>query len=216
MNWSSAVDDTLVVLAHARKVANYARDLGLIRVQLPHRPHGHHIGAVIADAVLQAGVNYRTVVLPRVEAILHEYPDARCLDGVERVITSGHLVDFLRWRHPVKLERFTDLIYLLYKQNVQCVPKLREMLFCPGFRNQLRSLHGIGPKTVDYMACLVGIDNIAVDRHIRRFARRSGVEIEDYDTLQVIFSYAADLLALPRRDFDLWVWMKISGSSKSE
>jgi endonuclease III len=33
-------------------------------------------------------------------------------------------------------------------------------------RQILLGLQGIGPKTCDYLGCLVGIDCIAIDRHI--------------------------------------------------
>jgi hypothetical protein len=36
-------------------------------------PYGH-MGATLTDAVLQSGISYETVVLPRVERILRDYP----------------------------------------------------------------------------------------------------------------------------------------------
>lgn len=58
------------------------------------------------------------------------------------------------------------------------------------------------------MACLVGIDSIAVDRHVRAFARSVGVENDDYHFLRKSFCCAADLLSLPRREFDAWLWRR--------
>jgi endonuclease III len=77
-------------------------------------------------------------------------------------------------------------------------------------RDHLLSLHGIGPKTYDYLCCLVGIDCIAVDRHVRTFANEAGVAITDYDQLKSVVSYAADLLGMSRRDFDAWIWRTVS------
>jgi endonuclease III-like uncharacterized protein len=77
-------------------------------------------------------------------------------------------------------------------------------------RENLLSLQGIGPKTYDYLCCLVGIDCIAVDRHVRTFANEAGVYINDYDRLKSVVSYAADLLGMTRRDFDAWIWKTIS------
>ena len=74
------------------------------------------------------------------------------------------------------------------------------------FRGELLGLLGVGRKTIDYMACLVGLDSLAVDRHVRTFANRSGIESTDYETLKRTFCFAADLLKSSRRQFDAWVW----------
>lgn len=56
--------------------------------------------------------------------------------------------------------------------------------------------------------CLVGMDSVAVDRHIRTFAKRVGVMEDDYDFLKTVFCYATDLLSVSRREFDVWVWQR--------
>jgi hypothetical protein len=63
------------------------------------------------------------------------------------------------------------------------------------------------------MGCLVGMDSVAVDRHVRAFARRVGVLEDDYDFLKTVFCYAADLLSVSRRQFDAWVWHRESSLS---
>ncbi|TOO24339.1 hypothetical protein CGH40_22920, partial [Vibrio parahaemolyticus] len=78
------------------------------------------------------------------------------------------------------------------------------------FCNELQTLNGIGPKTVDYMKCLVGIDSVAVDRHIKSFAKAAGIERFDYDFLRDVFCSAADLLSISRRSFDSWVWRTLA------
>ncbi|MEJ0023255.1 MAG: hypothetical protein WDN76_07345 [Alphaproteobacteria bacterium] len=45
------------------------------------------------------------------------------------------------------------------------------------------AINGVGPKTYDYLACLVGVDCIAVDRHIKAFASAAGVSANSYETL---------------------------------
>ncbi|TIS84458.1 MAG: hypothetical protein E5X00_01335 [Mesorhizobium sp.] len=69
---------------------------------------------------------------------------------------------------------------------------------------------------MDYMQCLVGIDSIAVDRHVRTFAKRVGVVEEDYDFLRSVFCYAADLLSVSRREFDAWVWRREASVSNPQ
>jgi hypothetical protein len=45
---------------------------------------------------------------------------------------------------------------------------------------------------------------------VKTFANEAGVPICDYEELRVIVSYAADLLGLPRRDFDAWIWRRFA------
>ncbi len=208
MNNLRGNEEALATLSLARRIANYASTLGVIGMPPMPRPHAYHLGAVMADSILQAGVNYRTVVYPRVAAILESYPETRYFDGVQKVISSGRLTEFLRWKHSTKLSRFYSLARFFGNQRIHDIDDLRVQMLCSNFREELLKLRGVGPKTIDYMSCLVGIDNIAVDRHIRSFARESGVEINDYENLRTIFSYAADLLKIPRRDFDSWIWKR--------
>ncbi len=198
----------LEVLACARQVATHAERLGIVVNATPPRPAGSHVGAVLADAALQAGLNYRTVVRPRVDRIQGNYPDAARLSGVKAIIEEGMVSDFLLWKHPAKVSRFTRLAGLLNLDSVEDINDLRRWLKHRSARDQLLSLHGVGPKTYDYMCCLVGIDCIAVDRHIKTFASEAGVSLCGYDDLQAVVSYAADLLGLPRRDFDAWIWRR--------
>jgi 3-methyladenine DNA glycosylase/8-oxoguanine DNA glycosylase len=82
--------------------------------------------------------------------------------------------------------------------------------------NELQTIKGIGPKTVDYLACLVGADRIAVDRHVISFTAQAGVDAGGYEDVQTIVSYAADLLGILRRDFDAWIWAHYARKQSDE
>ena len=194
----------------ARILADHAVSLGASKGARRRRSSTDHLGAIMADAILQSGLNYRTVVFPRVVAILDAYPDANSLSGVNAVIRTGRLPDFLLWNHATKLDRFRELACYFGHQQIETSCVLSDRIEDSRFRHGLLELPGIGPKTVDYLACLVGKDAIAVDRHIRSFAREAGLRIKDYDTLRLAFCYAADFLGVSRRDFDSWVWATIS------
>lgn len=196
----------LEALANARQVASHAQRLGVASQAARARPTVDHLGAVLADCILQAGLNYRTVVWPRVQRIQASYPLTATLSGVKAIVDRGQTGDFLAWKHPEKLSRFSALVDLLNSDEVEAVSELHEWLKHARSRDRLLNVHGIGPKTYDYMCCMVGIDRIAVDRHIRSFASDAGVGVSGYEDLQAVVSYAADLLDLPRRDFDSWIW----------
>lgn len=193
---------TTEVLLTARRIADFAREEGALAQRYQPRASCDHMGAVIADAVLQAGLNYSTVVRPRVLNILRSFPDEHRVSALVRLISENKTASFLNWHHPEKIFRFERLVEFLMSRNIELVQDLQTHLLQDDFCDALRGIKGIGPKTIDYMACLVGIDSIAVDRHVRTFAKRVGVERDDYSFLRQAFCYAADLLTLPRRDFD--------------
>ena len=190
----------------ARCIADHAVGEGILRANVPVRPVYHHMGAVLADSVLQAGLNYSTIVRPRVQAILEFFPHATTLNAVTQIIETLGSGKFLQWTHEEKVSRFDDLVEFLVGSRIEDTSDLSEALLDDAFRIEIREVRGIGPKTVDYMACLVGVDCIAVDRHIRGFAELAGLQEDGYDFLRDTFSFAADLLNMSRREFDASIW----------
>lgn len=207
---------TVQMLLAARLVADYARELGADTERQEVRPVYDHMGALLADSVLQAGLNYNSVVRPRVHAILAKFPECDRTSELVRVLDGGRAATFLNWTHAEKVGRFEALVWFLNDQSVETVSDLELRLHGAEFVALLREVRGIGPKTVDYMGCLVGLDSVAVDRHVRTFARRVGVLNDDYDFLKSVFCCAADLLSLSRRQFDAWVWRRESSLSSRQ
>lgn len=198
------------MLLAARLVADYARELGADAERQDVRPVYRHMGALLADSVLQAGLNYSSVVRPRVEAILTNFPDYDKTSKLVRLVGEGQTAAFLNWTHEEKVGRFEALVRFMDDRSIESVSELELQLKGAEFVALLRKVRGVGPKTVDYMGCLVGLDSVAVDRHVRTFARRVGVLSDDYDFLKAVFCCAADLLSLSRRQFDAWVWRRES------
>lgn len=196
------------VLLVARVIANRAKDEGALFEKKYPRATCDHLGAVIADSILQAGLNYMTVVRPRIFAIIENYPSVDTVSSLMDLIETSQVGIFLKWSHFEKIKRFEALVIFLQERGVEDVQDLRLALNSLEFCKDIQTVNGVGPKTVDYMACLVGIDSIAVDRHVRAFARAAGVENDDYYFLRRAFCFAADLLSLPRREFDAWLWRR--------
>ncbi len=202
---SSAVQ----MLVAARRVADYAKELGADLQRFENRPAYDHMGALLADSVLQAGLNYNSVVRPRILAILADYPELSRTSDLRELVERGKTSAFLNWTHKEKVGRFDALVLFLDDEAIESVGDLKACLQdTDGFATALRSVRGVGPKTVDYLGCLAGLDSVAVDRHVRTFAKRVGVMEDDYDFLKTVFCYAADLLSVSRREFDAWVWQR--------
>lgn len=202
----TAVANNLEILVSARKVANFAASEGIEVDSVWCRPTYEHIGAVFADSILQAGLNYATVVRPRVDHILRNFLFADNVAALIEIIEAGETKSFLNWTHETKIKRFEALVRAADKYSVSSVDDLRSLLTTQDFEKYLLTINGVGPKTYDYMSCLVGIESIAVDRHIKTYARRAGVEGDSYGYLKRVFCFAADLLSVSRRSFDSWVW----------
>lgn len=204
----------IAVLRAARRIADHAKDEGALGEQSLPRATCEHLGAVLADSVLQAGLNYATVVRPRVLAILQAYPQLDTIAALLELIQEGGTRQFLNWRHHEKVTRFEALVAFLNEWGVDNVQDLQAHLTAEQFCDAIQTINGVGPKTVDYMACLVGIDSIAVDRHVRSFAKKVGVENDDYHFLRRSFCCAADLLTLSRREFDAWLWRRAAAPTQ--
>jgi 3-methyladenine DNA glycosylase/8-oxoguanine DNA glycosylase len=207
--------EALDLLSLARRLADFAQSVGFQPQSIRHRHPSCHMGAVLADSILQAGVNYRTVVRPRVERIVKRYPECATLSETMRTVDSVTIQEFLLWRHADKVGRFMRLCDALHARQIEDTHALGAHLKSLAFRSELLRLEGIGPKTVDYLSCLVGVDTVAVDRHVRSFARQAGLASKEYAVLQSSFCYAADLLGASRRSFDAWIWTYTSVDARA-
>jgi hypothetical protein len=210
MSFPKSESDVLSALSSARLVVQLAQEKGVVRHNPAYREPLYHVGAILADAALQAGLNYRTVVKVRIDRIVRDFPEAATLSGTFKAIAFIGVAEFLQWHHHTKASRFVCLAELLRKEGIDDFHELRTWLQNPSCRDKLRAIHGVGPKSVDYLCGLTGLDFIAVDRHIRKFVSDAGVKAADYHFLQMVVSYAADLLGVSRRDFDASIWTYVS------
>lgn len=66
------------------------------------------MGAILPDSVLQAGLNYTTVVRPRVLNILQDYPQVDTISALVKLVRTKQTGVFLSWQHHEKVTRFTQ------------------------------------------------------------------------------------------------------------
>lgn len=194
----------------AIKIADYILSLhGFFDLIEPR--HGyHHMGATISDTVLQAGLNYRHVVEPRVRKLLLEYPKARTTSDFQELLAFHGLKELLRWNDPEKPRRIMEMTWFFSSEGLQTEDMVCEWLQKPGNPKLLLQLRGVGPKTVDYLKMLVGIPSIAVDRHMKNFVRNIGLQYKEYEDVRRVVGLAADHLGINRNSFDWAVWSYLS------
>jgi endonuclease III len=171
------------------------------------------MGALLADGVLQAGLNYRTVVRPRVDRILNLWSDAVRTSDLVRLIHECGAAYLLQWRHEEKVNRFVGLVQFVHHHSVDTVTDFGAWLKNDENVFELRALRGVGPKTVDYLKNLAGVPTIAVDRHIRAFVESSGISCESYAQVRSLVEDAAAVLRLPPSIVDHAIWLHRSSRS---
>jgi hypothetical protein len=203
------------ILADARRVADFIVALDGFTISPRKVQPYDHMGATITDSILQAGVNYRTVVEPRVRRVLQTYPEARTSRAFLSIIERHGACGVLNWRHPEKPRRVYELTSFFVAMNVETEESLRCWMLGADRCEELLKLKGVGPKTVDYLKRFVGISAVAVDRHVRRFIHSAGVRRAAYDEIQMVVAFAADLLKVPRCSLDHAIWLYSSEVSRS-
>lgn len=175
--------------------------------------YNRHLGAVLTDIVLQAGLNYKTVVFPRVLRVFNNYNDACDLDSLIQTINNIGLQSFLNWKNQIKLERFQSIIDFLIENSIQTTNDLLIHLNNNSNLKKFLSIPGVGNKTIDYFFKLMHVETIAVDRHIIKFLNQAEINFNNYQSAKRIVEYTADILNVSRRDIDYSIWNYMSGKS---
>ncbi|WP_422373694.1 hypothetical protein [Flagellimonas sp.] len=191
----------------ARYLAQYIKSVEDLKPFFgkPKHPY-NHIGALFTDIILQAGLNYETVVKPRVNKVLMEFPNAKNLQSFNSVVEKHGLNKVIQWNHKVKIERFQNLLKFCLDRDIYDCLDLKNFLREEDNRILFLSVKGLGPKTLDYTMKLLDFDTIAVDRHIIGFIELAGLQHKDYFLTKKTVEYAADLLEMPRSTLDATIW----------
>jgi hypothetical protein len=192
------------------KLALYVRSLPDFEFYESIDGNYDHIGATVADAVLQANRKYKTHVKPRVNRILASYPNARTTSSVLSLLKSIKAMEFLSVRDEGRAERLSQVLTLFAAEGIETEADLREWLSEGANLLKLRSIKGIGPKTVDYFKILVGVSTSAIDRHLLNFLQLAGLSPRGYGDAQFIINAAADILSIDRACFDHSIWQYMS------
>jgi hypothetical protein len=178
-----------------------------------------HIGATIADAVLQPQRDYDTFVAPRTKRILANWPRDGTVTAMLSLLRSLPASEFLNYEDTEgsdswlahRVRRFCTVLNLLNREGIESEADLKAWLTIDSNLPMLYAVNGVGPKTVDYLKILVGVQGAgaAVDSRLRGFLGMSGIVTapSDYDTQREIINRAADILSVDRSVLDHSIWM---------
>lgn len=207
--------DVMTSKVNVLRLTDFVRGLSGFEVRARTGPCYAHMGATICDAILQAGLNYRTVVAPRVERVMRRWPSATVTSRFLAMVTRYGVDDVLLWNHPEKPARIRQLAKFFSVCGLETEHDLaRWFVDEPNGGDKLRELKGIGPKTVDYLKSLVGVPAVAVDRHVRTFVAWAGIDASDYAEVRELVCAVADALQLERHALDHAIWSFVAASGR--
>lgn len=206
---SSGTDSSGLEQADVHRLLVHVDEVGL--QPQPAARGWAHMGAVICDAGLQAGIKYTTVVLPRLRRLVEEWPAAVTTSAFVAHLATHDLGATLPWRGQKKLAVIAALAAELHTASIETPADLAAIYAdeqsAAALAAKLRKVKGIGPKTIDYLAILVGSDqHVAVDLHLRAFARAAGITALTYSDLRGLYTAAAAQRGWKPGDLDRVVW----------
>lgn len=193
----------------AHKLRGYIERLNDFKVVAPDIPY-NHMGATICDAVLQAGLNWESVVRPRLEKIKKQFPDCCTTTGFRNLLSVNNIKEVIDWNDDEKPRRITGIITFFIEEGIETEIDLRKWLEQDQNLPRLKQLRGVGDKTADYFKWLVGIPTSAVDRHMINFLRAAELTPRNYQDAQEIIHATADLMNLNRTVLDHSIWKYMS------
>ena len=210
------VDDPSTQSLLPQKLAAYIQSIPTL-FENPVMEAYDHMGAVLTDAILQAGLNYEAVVFPRVQKI-QSIPEAKTTSGFLSVLEIQGADKLLKWSTPEKPNRLLAITRFFQAENVETVKDLRDWLKIETNIPRLKQRRGVGDKTADYFKILVGLSTSAIDRHIFKFLGEAGMPTQDYHEAQQLVHTAADIVGIDYAvlDFNLWRYMSKRDKEKRE
>lgn len=174
----------------------------------------HTMGAVLADAVLQRRNRYVAAVLPRARAVEDMRLDTT--DQVLAAIADGTVWEAFSHGSAARRQQFCDMAEVLSRTGVQTIQELaRALRDTPSaVSRELRAVKHVGDKTMNYLPMLCGLDGVAVDVHLRRFAADAGLPVGTYDECRQLYVDAAAELNVSPGALDRAVWRHMSGGTR--
>lgn len=177
------------------------------------KPYNNMV-ATLSDAILQAGMNYKTVVMPRISDILYRYSNFTSTCDFIILFQTVPIEQIIKWKNKKKQNTLCNLAWLLYNEGVNSEEDFRQWGRVSENEEKLLALDGIGYKTVDYLKLLSGLETIPIDRHLFKFLIDSEIPITTYYDASYIFKSVAKELNIEERLLDKIIWDYMSSSNE--
>jgi len=198
-----------MTISKTEKLAQYISSLKDFKFVDPEIPYDH-MGATITDAILQSGLNYKSVVKPRVEEILEKYQEAKSTSTFMALLREVGANRVLRWNNMEKPNRVLALTKFFEKEGIQTESDLKAWFENENRLSQLQNVRGVGDKTIDYLRLLSGIKTNAIDRHLLNFISQAGVSVNGYSEANQLINNVADFIGRDKAVLDHSIWKYMS------
>jgi hypothetical protein len=199
---------------HSIQLITYINSLSDFKAKF-QKPY-EHMGATIVDGILQAGINYDSVVKPRIAQIILNFPQLSVTSEFQKAIDNNELELITNWSGSVKLNRIKAVTQLFLDKRIETETDLGKWLLNSKNITDFKQLKGIGDKTADYFKILAGLNTAAIDRHLISFLNCAGIgiTIQEYQKAHNIITETAISLNLEAKVLDHSIWAYMS-SKKS-
>lgn len=178
--------------------------------EITQRTPYYNMAATLTDSVLQAGMNYKNVVYPRVYNILHKYADYHTTCDFIILFQTIPIEEIIQWKNKRKQDTICELAWFLYEQHVNIEDDLAKWILDDENAEKLLEINGIGRKTIDYLKLLSGQQAIPIDRHMFQFLELAGILKVDYKEASNILRKTASFLQIGESVLDKTIWNYMS------
>jgi hypothetical protein len=182
---------------HSEILVEYIRSHPTFKLVTTTSEPYDHMGATLTDAVLQAGVNYRSVVFPRVQRLLTDHPEAKNSSAFFQLLEEHGPSTLLNFNNKRKMDTLLELTQLLVAQAVETEGDFRSWI---AVQSNFERLFQI----------LLGMGGVAIDVHLYRFLFEADLPKTDYETARALICDAAILLNINADQLDYSIWRYMS------
>lgn len=183
--------------------------------EITQRTPYYNMAATLTDSILQAGMNYKRVVYPRVYNILNKYADYKTTCDFIILFQTISIEEIIQWKNKRKQDTICELAWFLYNQNINTEDDLAKWILNDRNADKLLEINGVGRKTVDYLKLLSGQQAIPIDRHMFQFLELAGILTSDYKEASTILRKTASILQIGESVLDKVIWDYMSEKSDS-
>lgn len=171
----------------------------------------NNMGATIIDGILQAGLNFKFVVKPRVDNFKNEYRNIKTTTEFYNLINTKDLSELINMKGQ-KIERIITLVNFLKTKKIETEDDFYVWLSNEENTLELSNLKGIKTKTIEYFKILTGHKNtVAVDVRLRNFIKLCCDNLEitnDKLAYEILMKVAEKLKVEPATlDYSIWSYM---------
>lgn len=174
--------------------------------EITQRTPYYNMAATLTDSVLQAGMNYKSVVYPRIYNILNKYSDYKTTCDFIILFQTIPIEEIIQWKNRRKQKTICELAWFLYNQKINTEDDLATWILNDRNMDSLLNINGIGRKTIDYLKLLSGLQAIPIDRHMFQFLELAGIMTADYKEASIIMRKAASILQIGESVLDKAIW----------